>query len=289
MEQIRQSTIEAREELRFNFEEIEQLLPAFVTLVKKIKNKIEDDHYDLLLSDEVGGRIPTLVFRGIIKELRPESKVKTLFIGAGKAYVPGPDRKEKYDLLLDTIKKRVGDANKILVITQFIYNGKSTDGLVRAIHDCGINDVDVAALDAAHDKSSYALLDHNLGKNELYIGGSNHHSINERHEHLSGVRKSKEYNPTVFSQKDDGLIKKEGRLISLDKWADFFVDPGDKPWDMIAKSKDPERIKKFDEYKFSTMTDVEKREIQDNVNKARQDIKYLVAEIIREVWPTKGD
>ncbi len=285
LEQVKQQQKEVAEKYKFNFEEIEDLLPAFVDLVTKLKDKIEKGEYETLVSDEGGGRIPTLVLRNIIKEITPKLEPKTVFIGGGKAYVPGPDLEEKYDLLLDTLRDRISGAKKVLVITQFTHKGNSIRGLVSAIHTAGVKDVDIASLDSAYIfKDHKDQFEKDIGKDSLFIGGPYNHSINEKHEHLGGIRKSGEYNPTVFSQKNNDLIKKEGRLISVEKWSEFFVEPGDKPWDLIKRSKDPERIKKFEEYKFSELTDAEKKEIQDSINKARADAKYLALKIIKEVW-----
>jgi len=57
----RQELLENKQE--YHFKTIEELEPAIANLVAQLKEKIEIGEYDTLISDEVGGRIPTLVFK----------------------------------------------------------------------------------------------------------------------------------------------------------------------------------------------------------------------------------
>lgn len=72
----------------FHFREIAEIEPAIISLVKQLKEKIESGEYDTLISDDVGGRIPTLVLRKIIKEHNPDQKLGTFFIANGETYLP---------------------------------------------------------------------------------------------------------------------------------------------------------------------------------------------------------
>ena len=119
MEKFEQSKQERRESAKeFHFQEIMEIEPAMISLVSQLKKKIEKGEYDTLISDDVGGRIPTLILRKIIKELNPDQKLETYFIASGKTYFPALADKEKYRHVIDFKKQaRVEKA-----VTEYIQN-----------------------------------------------------------------------------------------------------------------------------------------------------------------------
>ena len=46
-----------REEPKYHFEEMTEIEPAAIELVKQLKEKIERGEYDALISDDAGGRM----------------------------------------------------------------------------------------------------------------------------------------------------------------------------------------------------------------------------------------
>src|SRR3989338_2684824 len=90
-------------ERSFNFPEIAGLKEGMLKLVQKLKTNIDEGKYDALVSDEIGGRIPTLVLREIIKARKPDAKIDTHFIASGKTYFPQRGS-EDYNKLIDYLK-----------------------------------------------------------------------------------------------------------------------------------------------------------------------------------------
>ena len=115
----------------FHFEEIAEIEPAIISLVNQLKEKIESGEYDTLISDDVGGRIPTLILRKIIKEHNPDQKLQTFFVASGKTYLPTPTDKEKYGQLQEYLRKVADKTKKALIVTQFVFTGKT---LIRLSH-----------------------------------------------------------------------------------------------------------------------------------------------------------
>ncbi|MEK7121576.1 MAG: hypothetical protein AAB857_02610 [Patescibacteria group bacterium] len=118
--------IEGRESTpEFHFREIAEIESAMASLVRQLKEKIESGEYDTLISDDIGGRIPTLILRKIIKEHNPDQPLGTFFIASGKTYLPTSADTEKYEQLQEHLKKVTDKTKKALIVTQFISTGKT--------------------------------------------------------------------------------------------------------------------------------------------------------------------
>lgn len=248
----------------FHFEEIAEIEPAMTSLVEQMKEKIENGEYDTLISDDVGGRIPTLILRRIMKDINPNKKVDTYFIAGGK-YLP-IDNQEKYQQLLDHLKRIASKTRKALVVTQFVYTGKTIINLADALKEAGAKNFDVAIAEAMpypHFKKEE--LPMGLGPdNQYFIGNQGKSKIREEHEHLSGVLKSsREYSP--YPKRASEIFLKEGKDLSPQFDGIFEI------------GKEYERIDQ-------PLSEEEKAKIQQNVNFARADVNLLAERIIKKVW-----
>lgn len=292
MEKFEQQKQERKEsEKEFHFEEIAEIEPAMVSLANQLKEKIKNREYDTLISDDVGGRIPTLILRKIIKERNPDQEIKTFFIASGKTYLPNPSDKEKYEKLQEHLRKVIGKTKKALVVTQFIFSGKTLIRLASALRKAGIENFDIAAVDAIPHFEKEVLLRSGLGENNLYIGSEawHHlHNLHEEHEKLGGIRKTKEYSP--FPKRMDDLISKEGRELSFEEWREIFgIKRGESLKIITEKSQDPEKIKEFERRTHAPLTPEEAEEIQRNINFAREDVMLLASRVVGKVWGEKKE
>jgi len=266
----------------FHFREIAEIEPAMVSLVNQLKEKIESGEYDTLISDDVGGRIPTLVLRKIIKELNPGQKIETYFIASGKTYLPTPADKEKYGQLQEHLEKVTAKTKKALVVTQFIFTGKTLIRLAHALKEAGVENFDIAAVDAMPHFEQESVLRGVLGDNNLYVGSEAWHHLHEEHEKLGGIRKTKEYSPTP--KRMDDVIAKEGRELSLEEWREIFgIEKGDSSKVIMQKSQDPEKDAEFERRIHAPITPEEKEEIQRNINFARDDATLLADRVVAQV------
>ena len=267
----------------FHFREIAEIEPAMVSLVNQLKEKIESGEYDTLISDDVGGRIPTLVLRKIIKELNPDQKIETYFIASGKTYLPTPADKEKYGQLQERLEKVTAETKKALVVTQFIFTGKTLIRLALALKEAGVENFDIATVDAMPHFEQESVLRGVLGDNNLYVGSEAWHHLHEEHEKLGGIRKTKEYSPTP--KRMDDVIAKEGRELSLEEWREIFgIEKGDSSKVIMQKSQDPEKNAEFERRTHAPLTSEEKEEIQRNINFAREDATLLADRVVAQVW-----
>ena len=267
----------------FHFREIAEIEPAMVSLVKQLKEKIDSGDYDTLISDDVGGRIPTLILRKIVKEHNPDQELGTFFIASGKTYLPTSRDTEKYEKLQEHLRKITSKTKKALIVTQIIFTGKTLIRLADALQEAGVDDFDIASVDAMPHFEEEELLRSRLGKNNLYVGSEAWHHLHEEHEKLGGIRKTKNYSP--YPRRMDDVIAREGRELSLEEWREIFgIERGDSSRVIIEKSRDPERDAEFERRTHAPLTPEEKEEIQRNINFAREDATLLANRVAAQVW-----
>jgi hypothetical protein len=299
-------------EKHYHFEEMAEIEPAAIELVKKLKESIEEGKYDALISDDAGGRIPTLLLRKIMRKIRPDKEVPTLFVKGGFS-TPGRSRhrgnwdmgeemrqfdesnitdeeaakaeeskremekesnKDQEKLLdyLKNFKDRFHPKNPLLV-TQFIRTGASVGALSEALREAGlVENVSIVTLEKE-------------GKT------STHHKISEEHEKLSGVEKANgRYSPIPSATR-----KREHPLLPYSEWKilkqeldkEYYGDKyNDYYKDVFPRYEEVEKMIRED---MDIMSDrpISKEEIQkiqNDINLAREDIDLMSERIIKEVW-----
>jgi len=265
----------------FNFEEIEEIEPAMVSLAEQLKENLEAGKYNVLISDDVGGRIPTLILRKLLKKIHPDKAVKTYFVSGGlrlsKIDAENHEKLQKY------LKERISDEDSLLIVTQFMFTGRTLIKLSQILNKAGFRDFDIAAAESLPYPELADTLKLRLGSNKLYIGNTNHSKMHEYHEHLAGVRKTKNYSP--HPERTDRVFKEEGRILSDDEYREIFgLDIVEKPSVYREKTENPDNLAKYKERLRQPLSEEEKQKIQEDVNLARRDIDLIVEKVIKQVW-----
>jgi hypothetical protein len=103
-------------------EKVKGLKESIIHLCREMKENIERG-YDALVSDDTGGRIPTLILRAICQQVHNNPDLKTVFIASGTHYKPKNPKENK--LLDEYIKKGIGNSKRVLLITQHIQHGSN--------------------------------------------------------------------------------------------------------------------------------------------------------------------
>lgn len=163
---------------RFNFEDIANLEDSLYSLISELKADFLEGSYDVFISDETGARITALILRGIYKKVNPHSDLALNFVSGG-----GSVSYAKQSVLenkLEYLEKVTKNKQKGLLITQYIYTGRSINILARLIKRAGLEDFDVAALDVDDEDYNLINLRDTLQGNKIIIGG------NEGHRHFHG-------------------------------------------------------------------------------------------------------
>jgi len=266
----------SKPEKEYNFELMEKTEPVMVSLVTQLKDGIEQGRWSSLLSDDIGGRIPTLVLRRILKEKGPNPNVRAHFLAAGQRYMPSDrvdleeyeeegiiadfnnerrpppaaseEEKKKYEKVKDYLRKLDFGDERILIVTQYVFRGKTLEKMGFALGDAEVkNPFDFAIVHTSGLSGSLRRIEafkHLVGS-EIFIGAEEYSShLASGHETMAGFAKKENYSPRPETLV--GHIRKGGRkqLLTLQ----------------------------------------EAKEIQKNMRLAREDVKTMAKRVIEQVW-----
>lgn len=188
----------AETEAKYHFEEIAELEKPMISLAEQLKEAIDKGEYDALISDDAGGRIPTLIMREIMAgrmrkahpDFTPEQEresLKTYFVAGGQ-------NNPNADVLKKFFKETKGKIKKkALLVTEFMFSGKSIYRLGVLLENAGINfDVASAITDDPSERHR-SLSEYDLyKKHNLYVGAENFRRdlrIYDRRKSLGGIYK----------------------------------------------------------------------------------------------------
>lgn len=177
-------------------------------LVEKLKIKIDQGFYTLLVSDETGGRLPTLLIRSIIKKRHPDSNLQTLFLNGGKMLqaLIDDEKPDEEASFVDYIQMVTEEHQNALVITQVMHSGSSLAILASMLKQSGCDHVDAATLRAGFSEMIYDSDKKRFGDGEIFIGKEFDytHEFDERNAGFSGVVKVKDSVVHPHSTKEIG-------------------------------------------------------------------------------------
>ncbi|MBI5045555.1 MAG: hypothetical protein HZC14_00920 [Candidatus Niyogibacteria bacterium] len=238
-------------EPKYHFEAIKQLEWPATSLVDQLKDKIDNDEYDILIGDDASGRVPTLILRSVINERKhqshadkppKENEISTKFIAGGRIFTVENDA-----AVSDFFKQiRPQTKKKALLVTEYMAAGKGVDRLARILNEVGM-DFDVAAFSSTSSFEYYKLHRANLKDHELFIGVD---SVDP---------------PLIYAQSSLSGVTKKTKLTGYDPV--MYMSAHAKP---EKKSKDRSRIDRLRQQKF--------------INQVREDIKILADEVVKKVW-----
>jgi len=139
--QIKQEQAKSKGEVQL--EEVAELEAPIKKIIEKIKNRIENGEYGLIIGDDASGRIPTRILGDFIRDI---SKIKghyqpnIIFIPGRKFNSLGSDSKESmFQKQFEQYISKFGavSSKKILVITDTVYSGESLIKLANLIKNAG--------------------------------------------------------------------------------------------------------------------------------------------------------
>lgn len=187
------------------FEEVAELELPIKIIIEKIRSRIENGEYGLIIGDDASGRIPTLILGNFIRKISEQrglSKPNIIFIPGklkGRNLGRGDDRKklkEHIDAFSATIEK------KILIVTDTVLTGNSLGTLVTLLNELGFI-CDIATIGVETDKRDLLDRDFNLQHSEIISG-----------EYENGDRINPN-TPKIYRNKTlNGITKKAGQIKS---------------------------------------------------------------------------
>lgn len=294
------------EKSEYHFEMMTELEPAVVSVVEQLKREIESGEYTALLSDDVGGRIPTLILRKIMKTMGPKPP-NVYFLASGKKYMPTEKAKPgDFRKAVDYLGSLDFGDKRLLVISQYTYSGETFSNIGKVLTTAGVEKFDFVSLEV--EKRERGKRDRKLRgdinkevptKDELkkLLGTRLIYGIevNESaskaphyHEPLSGVRKkTRKYSPipeTVIKHiEHEGSGKEQFREEELDReYQRIFDFKGSE--DMLQVLNDPKRKKEWKKIVKRPLSEEEIKSIKEKIILAREDVSLLVERVIKKVW-----
>ncbi|MEX2090670.1 MAG: hypothetical protein WD989_00875 [Candidatus Paceibacterota bacterium] len=146
--------VEAEKEIRL--EEVAELEKPIKKIIEKIKDRIENGEYGLIIGDDASGRIPARILGDFIREI---SKIKGLY-QPNTIFIPSKlqkggwffkEKENQQDKFEQHISKFGAVPNKkILIITDTVFSGESLKVLTSLIRNAGY-DLDIATIGQEFD------------------------------------------------------------------------------------------------------------------------------------------
>lgn len=213
----------------FEIEEFEEARANFERLIKELTPAIKRHEYDLIIGDDVSGRLPTLVIGGLFKKIYKKDKIsppQILFLsGSGINTF-----KEKGELetkataisqyLRDLIdKKKIKlSKNKALLTTESMLGGITANYLSRGIKGAGLS-CDIATLSNYSSIEGMKEEEKDLKEVNIYSGGQMRGAHFWSEKELTGVEKHERW---IFSRCKEGESRQG--LLSAREDAKKMVD-----------------------------------------------------------------
>ena len=226
------------------FEEVAELELPIKIIIEKIKSRIENGEYGLIVGDDASGRIPTLILGNFIKKVSELKEVNTpniIFIPGKLISISIFDKIHTKKLEEHLSKHGATKDKRILIVTDTIKTGASLEVLVRLIKKSGYAcDIAVIGLEYPDNKND-------LKQRSDYLKGVE--IISGEYEKEDSDYQENPNTPMIYRKHIlGGVYKVMGRDVS--------------------RRLKPERSRK------------EAREIQDSVNQAREDAGVVTNNLV---------
>ena len=134
---------EKQEKYHYNDSRFEYVVPPLKKLCETLRHRFENGEYDVIISDEVRARIPTLIIKKVMTGLNANKVPETYFIASGRGTIDSKSIKEFAQ------SHNLGN-KKILIVTEYISRGGSIMNLCRVLKDDNVVDHEIACLSLNH-------------------------------------------------------------------------------------------------------------------------------------------
>lgn len=236
------------------FEEVAELELPIKIIIEKIRTRIENGEYGLIIGDDASGRIPTLILGNFIKTISEQkslNKPNIIFI-PGKLMRPilnfESGMRSKRKKLEEHINKFGAAKDKrVLMVTDTVLTGGSLKILVTLLHELGFT-CDIATIGVETEEKDLVNRDLNLQHSEIISG--EYQNKNRGFPHTPGIYREKALS---------GVTKKAGKT-----WSTAIVKSGEYDWE-------------------------EKEVIQSQINQAREDAGVLTDHLINWYQSLKNE
>lgn len=235
---LEQEPVKTENEIKH--ERVAELELPIKIIIEKIRSRIENGEYGLIIGDDASGRIPALILGNFMKEIYSQKG----YVKPNIIFIPG-----KMDTISVT-KEELGDYieewgttkdKRVLIVTDTVLTGGSLEALVWLLKKGGYV-CDIATIGIERPIKHFINRKINLGSTKIISGQYDSDDIRGkgRYKHI----------PRIYGSQLSGVRKESGQYRSK-----------------VLKNEDV-YIEKI------------KHQIQDNVNTARDDVKTIVNRLV---------
>lgn len=161
--------IHAKSEMQLS-EAVRELGELAQHTLAQMKERLDIGYYNVIIGDDVSGRIPTLILKGVIDNIytnKEFTKPTVRFFAGGKDSSRAPRTKQDaITQALSSMKKKLGSLH-ILVVTEFVTQGFGMAILNNAILNAGAQ-YDLAAM--AYNASNQREIQTNISPSRIFYG-----------------------------------------------------------------------------------------------------------------------
>lgn len=285
----------------YNIPDMAEIEPAMFELAEKMKDKLLAGEYDYIISDDKSGRIPSLIFKKIMEELKPDKKIRILHIAAGRKLAlisPRSRQSEKgeniYNQIQSALAKYVKPAvsHKALVVSEYIHSGRSMENLKNILHAADIR-FDIAALNA--------WLTEQLQEPDVEVFTGNYHIDSEnpvfgKAQDYAGVETGEEFLPfpalwsktmkqkgKTFTPEQEKKLSQAWQLTDEERGEYYQADETRKK--VIKAGRDKRALDLYDELAKTSKNILPEdlKQLRQRINQTRSDIKTMAEKIVAKL------
>lgn len=186
---------------------LKESLDFFKKLISQLFLDIKNHKYDIIIGDDISGRIPTLIIGGLMKLIYLQDKTKPLNILFLAGFRMSSDKKNEnlkkyFDYLIKN--KKIHKNSKILLVTEDMETGTTIKYFADFLNKNKL-DFSVASLLTLQD--NYNFLNKKSHFDQLYIGGKSNETNTNLYQMMPYLFR-KEIGK-IFSEKSEWFNKKE--------------------------------------------------------------------------------
>ncbi len=173
---------------------------GIIPIVEKLKDDIEKGVFDTLISDDAGARLPTLIFKDILKAKGPEAKeIKVHFLALGQRLHERFGSSYSSELE-EYVRNHKDEWGKVLLVTEYSGTGATLRRIHTMFKNTGVTNYDVAALYSNFELEGQVTAPNGdiqrtftgeVGSNEQIIGNT----LSRRSRQFSGVKRPESSSP----------------------------------------------------------------------------------------------
>jgi hypoxanthine phosphoribosyltransferase len=275
----------------YNHPEIAEIEPAITVLVEQLKDKIDNQEYDTIISDDVGGRIPAHILRKIIRaKMGTKGRLHTSHVLGGFSIRD----EQMQEAVLSLLKKQSQQTKKrALLVTEFTHSGESLKILTDLMSQAGF-DFDLAVVYSMGHFPHQVIEEVLPESSQIFLGSEEpphkggHLGIHQKSAQLTGIEKDKSSKapyPALYKK----VLPIKGKPLTEEEEQEFL-----RRYNKFYQERDEEKKEKlrlellqYTEQRDQAgkkITEQDWEDLKQSIQVTREDVEKMANKILQQVW-----